>query len=135
MKNTLIALIIAFSLYGCTNKKAQAKAVLDDVIKVHDKVMAADEQLEKDKMQLDTLLKQEKTNRKDTLKLLIAKLVLADSAMENWMHKFDYEQTGKSPDETIVYMGDQKKQIMAIDSQISAAVDQSNKYLLKIKGK
>ncbi|MFI5139469.1 MAG: hypothetical protein ACHQIM_16735 [Sphingobacteriales bacterium] len=135
MKNTLIAVIIAFSLYGCTNKKAQAKAILDDVIKVHDKVMAADEQLEKDKMQLDTLLKQDKTNRKDTLKLLIAKLALADSAMENWMHKFDYEQTGKSPDETIVYMGDQKKQIMAIDSQISAAVAQSNKYLLKIKGK
>jgi len=135
MKNTLIAVIIAFSLYGCTNKKAQAKAVLDDVIKVHDKVMAADEQLEKDKMQLDTLLKQDKTNRKDTLKLLITKLTLADSAMENWMHKFDYEQIGKSPDETIVYMGDQKKQIMAIDSQISAAVDQSNKYLLKIKQK
>ncbi|HAL82574.1 MAG TPA: hypothetical protein DCO83_10340 [Mucilaginibacter sp.] len=135
MKNTLIAFIIAFLLYGCTNKKAQAKAMLDDVIKVHDKVMAADERLEKNKMQLDTLLKQDKTTRKDTLKLLINKLVLADSAMENWMHKFDYEQTGKSPDESIVYMGDQKKQIMAIDSQISAAVAQSNKYLLKIKRK
>jgi hypothetical protein len=135
MKNTLIAVLIAFSLFGCTNKKAQVKAMLADVIKVHDKVMAADEQLEKDKMQLDTLLKQDKTNRKDTLKLLITKLTLADSAMENWMHKFDYEQTGKSPDESIVYMGDQKKLIMAIDAQISAAVDQSNKYLLKIKGK
>ena len=135
MKNTIAAIFIVFALFGCTNKKEQVKTLLNDVIKVHDKVMAADEQLMKNKMQLDTLLKLDKLSGKDTAKLLIAKLARADSAMENWMHNFDPDQTGKSDDEALSYMNGQKKQIMVIDSQIDAVVAESNNYLDKIKTK
>jgi len=135
MKKVFIAIFITFTIFGCTNKKAESKAAFDDLIKVHDKVMGADEQLMNNKMQLDTLLKQDKLTGKDTAKLLITKLALADSAMATWMHNFDPDHKGKSDDETLSYMNNQKKQIMAIDSQINAAVTESNKYLHKIKGK
>jgi len=135
MKKTVIAVFIAFTLLGCSDKKKEAKALFDDVINIHDKVMGADEQLMKNKMQLDTLLKQDKFAGKDTAKLLSRKLALADSAMENWMHKFAPDEHNKSHDETLAYMGDQKKQIIAIDSQITVAIAESSKYLIKIKGK
>jgi hypothetical protein len=135
MKKVVIAVFIAFTLYACTNKKAQSKAVLDEVIKIHDKVMGADEQLMRNKLQLDTLVKQNKLTGNDTAKLLITKLTLADSTMETWMHNFDPDHTGKSDDETLTYMNSQKKQIMTIDSGINAAVAESNKYLGKIKRK
>jgi hypothetical protein len=135
MKGTIAAIFIAFILLGCSDKKSKEKALLDDVINIHDKVMGADEQVMKNKMQLDTLLKQDKSSAKDTIKLLITKLVMADSAMDNWMHNFDPAHTGKSEDETVAYMESQKKQIMAIDSALNDAVAGSNKYLSKTKGK
>jgi hypothetical protein len=135
MKKVFIAISVALITFRCTNKKAESKAAFDDLIKVHDKVMGADEQLMNNKMQLDTLLKQDKFTEKDTAKLLITKLVSADSAMATWMHNFEPDHKGKSDDETLSYMNGQKKQIIAIDSQINAAVAESNKYLHKIKGK
>ena len=135
MKKVFTAISIALILFGCTNKKTDSKAAFDELIKAHDKVMGADEQLMNNKMQLDTLLKQAEFTGKDTAKLLITKLTLADSTMETWMHNFDPDHTGKSDDETLTYMNSQKKQIMTIDSQINAAVTESNKYLHKIKGK
>jgi hypothetical protein len=53
--------------------------------------------------------------------------------MEDWMHKFDYEQKGKSDEEVISYMNGQKKLIMAIDSQLNVAVTESSAFLKKIK--
>jgi len=133
MKNTITAILIAFALFGCSNKKAQLKAVLDSIITVHDKVMGADGKLMDNKLKLDTLLKQKVAAGKDSVKMLITKLAAADSAMDIWMNHFKSEYKGKTDEETATYMNDQKKLIMSIDSQISAAVSESNKYLLKIK--
>jgi hypothetical protein len=135
MKATIAAIFIAFILLGCADKKDKSKALLQDVINIHDKVMGADEQLMKNKTQLDTLLKQSQSPAKDTITLLITKLDAADSAMDNWMHNFDPTHTGKTEDETVAYMEGQKKQIMAIDSALNAAIAGSNKYLSKTKGK
>ena len=133
MKNTVTAILIACTLFGCGNKKAQVKAVLDSILTVHDKVMGADGKLMDNKLKLDTLLKQKVTAGKDSVKILITKLAAADSAMDTWMNNFKAEYKGKTDEETATYMKDQKKLIMAIDSQVSAAVAESNKYLLKIK--
>jgi hypothetical protein len=135
MKKTFIIVFMALALIGCSDKKSQEKSLLDDIIKVHDKVMGADGQLIDNKMKLDTLLKLDKLAEKDTAKMLILKLAATDSAMDTWMNNFKSEYKGKTDDETVTYMSNQKKQIMAIDSQISAVVAESNKYLLKIKGK
>ena len=97
--------------------------------------MSADGQLMNNKLKLDTLLKEGNSSAKDTVRQLIAKLALADSTMDIWMNKFEPEQKGKTDDEAITYLHNEKKQIMAIDSQINEAVDQSNKFLKNIKGK
>jgi hypothetical protein len=120
-------------LFGCTDKKAQKEVALDEVIKIHDRVMAADEHLMKNKMQLDTLLKIDSARDKDTAVLLKTKLMLADSAMEIWMHEFDAGYKGKSDEEILAYMSNQKKQITAIDSQINVAIKKSDQYLSRIK--
>jgi hypothetical protein len=135
MRKTAISILIGLALSGCTEKKENSKAMLDDIIKVHDKVMGADEHLMNNKMKLDTLLKQDNVSGKDTIKMLITKLTVADSSMENWMHNFDPDHKGKSDDETAAYMSEQKKKIMEIDSLIGNAIAESNKYLVKIKAK
>jgi len=135
MKRIITLIFTGFILFGCTEKKAQPQTLSDDIIKIHDKVMGADARLMDNKMKLDTLLKQDKFAGKDTAKMLIAKLAAADSAMDTWMNNFKPDYKGKSDDETAAYMTSQKKQIMAVDSQITEAVAESNKYLLKIKGK
>ena len=88
--------------------------------------MNHDEALMKNKMKLDTLLKQ----KKDTtiVKELSGKIASADDAMGSWMSKFQPDMTGKSHDEVMKYYNEQKKQVMAIDSQINLAIDESNKY-------
>ncbi|SRR5258707_6628636 len=135
MKKIVIAVFIGFTLWGCTDKKAQEKALLDDVIKKHDKVMSADEQLMKNKMQLDTLVKNSPAIEKDSAVIYVKLLNNAENSMDDWMHKFNPDQTGNSHDETMAYLSAQKKQITAIDSQLNAAINESNKYLLKIKSK
>lgn len=115
-------------LLGCADNKKQEKLLLDSVIAVHDKVMANDEHLMKNKMLLDSMVKNIpdiKESAKGCLKLVDD----ADSAMSNWMHKFDVENKGKSHQEIIDYLGDQKKKISAIDTQINNAIIESDKYL------
>ena len=135
MKRILLILLTASALFGCSNKKAEKSAVMDQVMKVHEKVMEVDGQVIANRMKLDTLLKDNTLAAKDTALQLNKKLTAAEDAMEDWMHKFDYEQKGKSDDEVITYMNDQKKLIMAIDSQLNIAVTESNLYLKKIKSK
>ncbi len=135
MKKILLILFSGAVLFGCSNKKAQKSAIMDEVMKVHEKVMGVDGKVVANRMKLDTLLKQSTLTNKDSALLLNKKLAAAEDAMENWMHKFDYEQKGKSDDEVITYMQDQKKQIMTIDSQLNTVVNESNLYLKKIKTK
>ncbi|MDB5090556.1 MAG: hypothetical protein JWR09_4550 [Mucilaginibacter sp.] len=135
MKRILLILLTASALFGCSNKKAEKSAVMDQVMKVHEKVMEVDGQVIANRMKLDTLLKDNTLAAKDSALQLNKKLTAAEDAMEDWMHKFDYEQKGKSDEEVITYMNNQKKLIMAIDSQLNIAVTESNLYLKKIKSK
>jgi hypothetical protein len=135
MKKILLVLLTCSILFGCSNKKADKSAIMNEVMKVHEKVMEVDGQVIANRMKLDTLIKQNALAAKDTAIMLNKKLTTAEDAMEDWMHKFDYEQKGKSDAEVITYMNDQKKLIMAIDSQLNVAVTESNLYLKKIKAK
>jgi hypothetical protein len=135
MKNFSLITVAVIVVSGCSDKKALKKAALDSVMAVHEKVMATDGKLTDNKMQLDTLIKKGNLSSNDTAFILRAKLLAADSAMDTWMHNFDYEQKGKSDDETVAYMRAQKKVIMSVDSQINSAVSESGKYLLKFKKK
>lgn len=130
MKKISLAILTTLVLFGCGDSKQQEKLLLDSVIAVHDKVMASDEQLMKNKMILDSLIKNAGTAvNQDSAKVYLKIVDDADNAMSDWMHKFDAENKGKSHQEIIDYLTDQKKKIAVIDSQINNAVTISNKYL------
>ena len=133
MRKLLILAIIGLTISACSDEKKQEKAALDSVLSVHDKVMGNDEAVMKNKMQLDTLLKL-KPNDSVEIKALSAKLTKAEDAMDNWMHQFEPDVTGKSHEQIITYYEGQKKQVIAVDSLLGAAVAESGKYL-KTKGK
>ena len=130
MKKFSLALLTTVVLFGCGDNKKQEKLLLDSVIAVHDKVMASDEQLMKNKMILDSIIKNARaTVNQDSAKAYLKIVDDADNAMSDWMHKFDTENKGKSHEEIINYLTDQKKKIAVIDLQINKAVTISNKYL------
>ena len=134
MKKLLILAIIGLTVSACSDDKKQEKAALDQVLSVHDKVMGHDEAVMKNKMKLDTVLR---SNPADSvqIKALSAKLTAAEDAMDNWMHQFEPDVTGKSHDQIITYYEVQKKQVLAVDSLLSTAVAESGKYLQTIKQK
>jgi hypothetical protein len=132
MKKYLSFIFIAAVTAGCTDTKKQEKVLLDSVIAVHDKVMANDGHLMNNKMLLDSLFKS-KPASKDSATAYLKLVDGADSVMGDWMHKFDMENKGKSHQEIMDYLEDQKKKIQAIDSQINQAVTLSDKYLSQNK--
>ncbi|MDB5030876.1 lipoprotein [Mucilaginibacter sp.] len=139
MRRILLFAFTALTLSACSDPKDKEKAILNDVIKIHDKVMGNDDRLMHNKMKLDTLsrvdtlTKEYNLQEKATMKALNSKLIEADKAMENWMQKFDPEQKGKSHDEIMAYLTDQKKQVMQVDSMLSIAVKESTDYLNHLK--
>ncbi|NVM65119.1 succinate dehydrogenase flavin-adding protein (antitoxin of CptAB toxin-antitoxin module) [Mucilaginibacter sp. SG538B] len=136
MKKHLFAAAGVALLLGCTDTKKQEKDLLNRVIAVHDKVMANDEQLMKNKMLLDSLVKNNAPNiNKDTAKVYLKLVDDADNAMSDWMHKFDAENKGKSHQEIMDYLEVQKKLISKIDTQINVAVTGSTKYITQIPAK
>ena len=123
-------LTVAFGLllfYSCSDDSKKENDLKNEIINMHEKLMNNDEALMKNKMKLDTLLIQ----KKDTaaVKPLISKATVADDAMEQWMSKFQPDMTGKSHNEVMTYYTDQKKQIISVDSQINAAIKESDQYL------
>jgi hypothetical protein len=124
----ILAVALAVSLfYACSDDTKKENDLKNEIINMHEKLMNNDEALMKNKMKLDTLLKQ----KKDTVavKPLISKATAADDAMEQWMSKFQPDMTGKSHDEVMTYYAGQKKQIISVDSAINAAIKESGQYL------
>ncbi len=137
MKKLLIAAFIGLTLSSCSDTKKQEKDLLDELLKVHDKVMGSDEALMKNKMQLDSLVKlpAKDTAEKTNIKAFDTKLQAAEEAMETWMNNFKPDFVGKSHDDIMKYYSDQKKQIMAVDSQMNVAIKESTTYLSNKKAK
>jgi len=127
MKKILAVALSCSLLIACSDDTKKENALKNEIINMHEKLMNNDEALMKNKMKLDTLL----TQKKDTaaVKPLISKATAADDAMEQWMSKFQPDMTGKSHTEVMTYYTDQKKQIIAVDSQINAAIKESGQYL------
>ncbi len=139
MNRLIFFILLLFTFFGCSDDKKQEKVLLDSIIKVHDKVMGADDRLMKNKMKLDTLLKSKLDPKTDTaaernmMMGLSVKLTNAEDAMESWMQKFDPDQKGKSHQEIMSYYRDQKLQVTGIDAEMNDAIKLSDKYLAHIK--
>jgi len=131
MKRLLVTILAALALYSCADNTQEEKNLLNDILKVHDKVMGKDEVLMKNQSHLDSLLKSKlkDTAEKMNVKAIDLKVIAAQEAMEDWMGKFQPDMSGKSHDEVMKYYTDQKKQVAAVDSQVNVAIKESNKYL------
>lgn len=108
--------------------------MLDSVIKVHEKVMGEDEQLMKNKALLDSLSKHNPAI-KDSINSYVAKVTLADSAMDTWMHNFNPDLTGKTHEQIVTYLSGQKRLVIKVDSQVNAARITSDRFLEKFATK
>ena len=130
MKNLPALLLIALLFFSCKDNTKDEKALLNDILKVHDKVMMKDEALIKDKSRVDSLVKlpSKDTAEKANLRSIGMKLTAADDTMGSWMNKFQTDMSGKSHDEVMKYYTDQKKQVMAVDSLVNTAISDADKY-------
>jgi len=136
MKRIIAALFLSFVLFSCTDKKKQEKDLFDEVIKVHDRVMGKEDLIMTNKMQLDTLIKENRSPEITAVAMQHSKaLDSADTNMENWMHNFDAENKGKSHEEIMTYLTGQKKQINAIDSNFNVVVANASKFIKQNKTK
>lgn len=140
MKKLLLPLFAAIVLSACHDPKQDEKALLNEIITIHDKVMGNDEMLMQNKMKLDTILKEGKFPEgrnpiveRGVLNAFKYKLNVADNVMENWMQKFDPEQKGKTHEQIMAYYADQKREVSLVDSQLNAAVKESTEYLKAYK--
>jgi len=129
-KNLSIALMgSALLLSACTDTKKQEKEALNEVIKVHDEAMAKSEQAIKNKMLLDSMGKANTPLQKTDINTIISNLTSTDKAMEDWMHQFNADYTGKTHEEVMQYLADQKKKVRQVNNQLAAAVNQSNQFI------
>jgi len=136
MKPIFAALILCLALLSCKDEKKQEKDLLNEVIKVHDQVMGKDQLIMTNKMQLDTLMQVTQNEQvKGSAKKLVQELDSADSRMENWMHNFDAENKGKSHQQIIDYLSNQKKQIEAIDKNFNTTIAASSTFIKQNKTK
>ncbi len=135
-------LAIAITAFSCT-PASNYKTERDEVMKFHDTVMEDHGILVGNEMKIDTLLKdlpalKKKFPQLDTLqekKLLITtaeRLKKAEDLMNNWMHQFEPDITGKSDEEAVTYFKKERVKIAAIDSLYRVEIKSSTAYLTKL---
>ncbi len=138
-KSYIILALVVVLFAACADEKAKEKALLDEVIKIHDEVMGKEEYLMRNRMKMDTILTNDTLKKKFPVDEIIvmgamrSKMMQADRAMSTWMERFDVEQKGKSHEEKVKYFNEQKRLVLLIDSQMTVAIEASDKYLKEIK--
>ena len=137
MKKILTIAVIALTLSACNDNKKQEKALQQQILDFHDKVMGDDEKAMVNKMKLDTLIHKADSLKTDKQQLsqLSTQLIKADDAMSDWMKGFSLDYTGKSHDEIMTYLQQQQVKVKQVDSVLVDATTASAAYLDKIKKK
>ncbi|MES2809927.1 MAG: hypothetical protein V4619_14950 [Bacteroidota bacterium] len=130
MKKIIAVALLSLAFAACSDPKAQEKAALDEVIKIHDKVMGLEEQLMHNQTKLDTLFNEAQNDEaKARITALKTNLEKADSTMSHWMQNFEPAPAGKNHDQLMIYFAQQKKQVIAVDSVFEKAVKESGDYI------
>ncbi|MEX8547951.1 MAG: hypothetical protein V5804_10160 [Mucilaginibacter sp.] len=142
-------IIIAASLLvftACKDTKNDEKKLEAEVMEMHEKVMADGETAMQNKMKLDTLLlKKDSVKRafpaldtsaeNKTMRSLSSRILKTDDAMSDWMHNYNPDFRGKSHQEVMNYLAQQKKTVGQINTAYKSVIQSSNQYLLKYKKK
>ncbi|WP_461452591.1 hypothetical protein [Mucilaginibacter sp.] len=135
-KKLFIPLLACIALLGCNNDKDQEKALLNDVIKTHDKLMTNDGAIMKNKMQLKSIAAKDASAAvKDSVAAYSKLLNDADNSMMMWMDKFNPDFTGKTHQQIMSYLNTQKAEVVKLDTTMVIAIAVSNNYINKAKTK
>lgn len=143
MKKLTGVLFIVIVAISCT-QGVDYKVVRDDVMKFHDVVMADHGKIVNNQMILDTLLKDMKglkakspaldtIKEKEAIKEMIARLTHAEDGMNDWMHKFEPDVSGKSNEQAVSYFKAEKVKIAVIDSLYKVEIKASDEYLSNLR--
>ncbi len=140
----LMGIIITAIAFAACQTSMDYKKVRDDVMKFHDIVMNDHGLIVNNQMKLDTLMRDLKGLKSafpevDTLKekaniiALKSQLGKAEEDMNDWMHKFEPDITGKSNEAAVSYFESEKIKIATIDSIYKKEIAASNAYLNKFR--
>lgn len=135
--------LLALALASC-KQQADYKASRDEVIKVHDVVMADHGKVVDQQLKLNDMLKDlsalklknpdiDTLKVKDSITIVRDRLNVAEEAMNTWMHEFEPDITGKSNEEAITYFEAEKQKIQKVDTLFKAELKRAEAYLSKFK--
>ena len=131
---TMLCLISAL-LFSCKTEP-DAKAIRQEVLNIHDKLMIDGEKVIKNKMKLDTLLVSDRVKRapdsvvqKQKINDLISRLNAADEKMMDWMHFFKDDFKGKTEQEDLSYYKSEMVKIRAVEDSYIKVTRESDSIL------
>lgn len=143
-KRILFFGIFTLFLYSCKDKQAEQKQLQEEVMKVHDELMMDMGKLMENKNSLSNL-----SSVMDSLKIKNASLDTAqlkqeiedskldlsnaDDAMMTWMNGFNPDSNGKSPEEIMSYLKDQKVKINSVKTLFQKSLSNSGALLTQYK--
>ncbi|ARS39907.1 hypothetical protein CA265_09695 [Sphingobacteriaceae bacterium GW460-11-11-14-LB5] len=135
--NIAMLCLVTATFISCKTEP-DAKAVRQEVLNIHDKLMIDGEKVIKNKMKLDTLLVSDQIKlspdsalQKQKISDLITRLNAADEKMMDWMHFFKDDFKGKTEQEDLSYYKSEMVKIRAVeDSYIK--VTRASDSLIKI---
>lgn len=136
-------MLLVIAIASC-KQQGDYKASRDEVIKVHDIVMADQGKVVDQQMKLNKMLRNlsdlkvkypdiDTVKEKDSIVLVRDRLIVAEEAMSTWMHEFEPDVTGKSNDEAIAYFKSEKQKIQKVDTVFKAELKRAAAYLSKFK--
>ena len=135
--------MLLVALASCS-QQVDYKGSRDEVIKVHDIVMADQGKVVDQQMKLDEMLKDmsalkaknpniDTLQERDSITIVRDRLVGAEEAMSTWMHEFEPDVTGKSNEEAIAYFNSEKQKIQKVDTLFKVELKRAEAYLSKFK--
>jgi hypothetical protein len=137
--------IVAFmAIAAACSEPVNYKTERDEVMKFHDVVMEDHGVLIANQMELDSMLKDlpalkqkfpaiDTAKEKVVLQLAIASLADAEELMNDWMHKFEPDVSGKSNEEAVIYFKAERAKIAKIDSLYKGQIKASNHYIAQFR--
>lgn len=133
--NILLLSIATTLLFSCKTEP-DSKAIRQEVLNIHDKLMIDGEKVVKNKMKLDKLLvsdqiklAQDSVLQKQKINDLIIRLNAADEKMMDWMHFFKDDFKGKSEQEDLDYYKSEMVKIRAVEDNYIKVTRESDSLI------
>ncbi|TBO40503.1 hypothetical protein [Pedobacter kyonggii] len=133
--NILLLSIATALLFSCKTEP-DSKAIRQEVLNIHDKLMIDGEKVVKNKMKLDKLLVSDQIKlssdsavQKQKISDLITRLNAADEKMMDWMHFFKDDFKGKTAQEDLNYYKSEMVKIRAVEDSYIKVMRESDSLL------